>query len=139
MTPLPAAKALDTYFLEARHKLLDLAAILDRVGRGVGSDGTADDPCLGQIRQALEILHDRSGGRAERIQKIFSLDYFRHGLRYEIPNRTAGCNPVSNLGGGNVDVSLNNRINLLCEVAATSVEHDELNKLLEFIDAVPFV
>src|SRR5262249_37923219 len=29
MTPLPAAKALDAYFLEARAKLLDLAAILD--------------------------------------------------------------------------------------------------------------
>src|SRR5262245_27221349 len=30
LQPLPAAKALDNYFLEARAKLLDLAAILDR-------------------------------------------------------------------------------------------------------------
>ncbi len=34
MTPLPSAKALDNYFLEARSKLLDLAAILDRISRG---------------------------------------------------------------------------------------------------------
>jgi hypothetical protein len=33
MTPLPAAKALEAYFLEARCKILDLAAILDRIGR----------------------------------------------------------------------------------------------------------
>jgi hypothetical protein len=75
MILLSAAKALDTYFLEARHKLLDLAAILDRIGRGEGSDAIADDPRIAQIRQALEVVRDRNGGRAERIQQIFSLEY----------------------------------------------------------------
>jgi hypothetical protein len=75
MTPLPAAKALDVYYLEARSKLLDLAAILDRIGRGQGSGTTEQDVRLEKIRQALEVLHDQSGGRAERIQQIFSLDY----------------------------------------------------------------
>jgi len=75
MTPLSASKALDGYFLEARSKLLDLAAILDRIGRGRDAAGTSDDPRLERIRSALEVLHDQSGGRAERIQKIFSLDY----------------------------------------------------------------
>lgn len=75
MTPLPANKALDAYFLEARARLLDLAAALDRVGRGAGAATTADDPRLRKIREALEVLGDESGGRAERIQKIFSLDY----------------------------------------------------------------
>jgi hypothetical protein len=75
MNPLPAAKALDAYFLEARSKLLDLAAILDRIGRGREAADVADDPRMERIRQALEVLHDRSGGRAERIQQIFSLDY----------------------------------------------------------------
>jgi hypothetical protein len=75
MTPLPATQALDRYFLEARCKLLDLAAILDRIGRGQDAPGVDDDPRLEKIRQALEVLHDRSGGRAERIQQIFSLDY----------------------------------------------------------------
>ena len=75
MTPLPSTKALDNYFLEARSKLLDLAAILDRIGRGRDAGTTDKDPRLEKIRQALEVLHDRSGGRAERIQQIFSLDY----------------------------------------------------------------
>ena len=75
MTPLPAATALDTYFLEARSKLLDLAAILDRIGRGRDAASLTEDPRLERIRSALEVLHDQSGGRAERIQKIFSLDY----------------------------------------------------------------
>ncbi len=74
-TPLPSCAALDSYFLEARSKLLDLAAILDRIGRGAGSDEVEEDPRLQKVRQALEVLHDRSGGRAERIQQIFSLDY----------------------------------------------------------------
>src|SRR5207248_11800600 len=71
VTPLPANQALDAYFLEARSKLLDLAGILDRINRG----GGLDDPRLARIRQALEVLHDQSGGRAERIQQLFSLDY----------------------------------------------------------------
>ena len=74
-TPLPSAKALDNYFLEARSKLLDLAGILDRIGRGRDAASTDNDPRLERIRKALEVLRDRSGGRAERIQKIFSLDY----------------------------------------------------------------
>jgi hypothetical protein len=75
MTPLPAAQALDSYFLEARSKLLDLAGILDRIGRGRDGAGVEDDPRLKRIREALEVLLDRSGGRAERVQQIFSLDY----------------------------------------------------------------
>jgi hypothetical protein len=75
MTPLPAAKALDAYFLEARSKLLDLAGILDRIGRGAEAGAVGPDPRLSRIRQALEILQDVSGGRAERVQQLFSLGY----------------------------------------------------------------
>ncbi len=75
MAPLPAAQTLDRYFLEARSKLLDLAAILDRIDRGQGATAVDKDPRPEKIRQALEVLHDRSGGRAERIQQIFSLEY----------------------------------------------------------------
>ena len=75
MTPLPATQALERYFLEARSKLLDLAAILDRFDRGQRAAELENEPRLEKIRQALEVLHDRSGGRAERIQQIFSLDY----------------------------------------------------------------
>jgi hypothetical protein len=75
MTPMPAAQALERHFLDARCKLLDLAAILDRIGRGPGAGGVNEDTRLEKIRQALEILHDESEGRAERIQQLFSLEY----------------------------------------------------------------
>jgi len=74
LSPLPAPAALDAYFLEARSKLLDLAAILDRIGRGSGANGT-EDPRLVKVLQALELLHDETAGRAELVQRLFSLDY----------------------------------------------------------------
>jgi hypothetical protein len=73
--PLPAPAALDTYFLETRAKLLDVAATLDRLGRGAEAGSVANDQRLERIRQALEVLLDQSGGRAERVQQIFSLEY----------------------------------------------------------------
>jgi hypothetical protein len=76
IAPLPADKALETFFLEARCKLLDIAAILDRINRGQEAGAVdANDPRIERIRKALEVLHDQSGGRAERIQQIFSLEY----------------------------------------------------------------
>ncbi|MCX7700370.1 MAG: hypothetical protein N2039_05795 [Gemmataceae bacterium] len=74
-TPLPAPKALDQFFLEARARLLDLAAILDRIQRGSEAAQVADDPRMIRIREALDVLREPSGSRAERIQRIFSLDY----------------------------------------------------------------
>ncbi len=72
MRPLPAAEALDRYFLEARCKLLEVAAILDRIDRG----GTlASDPRLEKIRKGLEMLLERTGDRAEQLQQVFSLPY----------------------------------------------------------------
>lgn len=75
MNPLPAGKALEAYFLEARSKILDVAAILDRIGRGKDATTATGDPRVDKIHKALEVLLDQSGGRAERIQQIFSLDY----------------------------------------------------------------
>jgi len=75
MNPLPAEQALERYFLEARSKLLDIAAILDRIGRGENARTAELDPRVAKIRQALEVLNDPRSGRAERVQKIFSLDY----------------------------------------------------------------
>ncbi|MBL8865176.1 MAG: hypothetical protein KF873_03565 [Gemmataceae bacterium] len=72
MKPLPATDALEKYYLEARCRLLDLAAILDRVDRG---GGAAADPRVARIREALGLLGGSGSGRAERIQSLFSLDY----------------------------------------------------------------
>jgi hypothetical protein len=75
MTPLPADQALDHYFLEARSKLLDLAGILDRIGRGSRVSEVGRDPRLERIRSAIQTLLSNEPARAERIQRIFSLEY----------------------------------------------------------------
>jgi hypothetical protein len=73
--PLPSRVALDSYFLEARSKLLDVAAILDRIDRGSGAAAVEGDARLERIRRAIEVLHDEGENRAEQVQQIFSLDY----------------------------------------------------------------
>lgn len=75
LTPLPAAQALDQYYLEARCKILDLAAILDRMGRGKDPARAAQDPRVARIMQALDVLRDQEDDRAQRIQQVFSLPY----------------------------------------------------------------
>jgi hypothetical protein len=75
MTPLTSKSALDAFFPEARAKVLDLAAILDRIGRGLGGTETSEDARMAKLRAALEVLLDPSPARAERVQQIFSLDY----------------------------------------------------------------
>ena len=56
-------------------RLLDLAAILDRVDRGPDSGAIANDPRLVKIRAGLEIIHDGSTNRTEQIQRLFSLEF----------------------------------------------------------------
>ncbi len=75
MQPLPAIRALDQFYLDARSRLLDLAATLDRIDRGSAEDDTANDPRLARIRGALEVLLSAEPAKAEQIQKLFSLDY----------------------------------------------------------------
>lgn len=75
MNPLPANRALEQFFLDARCRLLDLAAILDRINRGEQSDAISSDPRIEKIARALEILRSTSSNKAELIQQTFSLDY----------------------------------------------------------------
>ena len=75
MTPLPAAKALDGYFLEARSKLLDLAAMLDRIDRGCDAGAQTNDSRLARIRQGISVLSEPGPERAARVQDVFSLPY----------------------------------------------------------------
>ncbi len=74
-TPLSAEQALDRYFLEARSKILDLAAVLDRIDRGAGASTVAKNPRLEQLRRGLAVLLEKEGNRAERVQQVFSLPY----------------------------------------------------------------
>ncbi len=74
-TPLSAEQALDRYFPEARSKILDLAAVLDRIDRGAGASTVAKNPRLEQLRRGLAVLLEKEGNRAERVQQVFSLPY----------------------------------------------------------------
>jgi hypothetical protein len=75
MQPLPATRALDQFYLDARCRLLDLAATLDRIGRGANAEAAAADPRLARIREALAVLLADGPAKAEQVQKLFSLDY----------------------------------------------------------------
>ena len=73
MTPLPADRVLDQFFLDARSRLLDVAAVFDRLGRG--ADTAAADPRMAKLRQAVELLLGDATNKAERLQQLFSLPY----------------------------------------------------------------
>ena len=70
-----ATEVFDHDFLEARCKILEIAATLDRIDRAPARHGEHPDARLGQFRQALEALVEPGPGRAETIQRIFSLEY----------------------------------------------------------------
>jgi hypothetical protein len=68
-------QVLDHDFLEARGKILEIAAILDRIDRAPARQGEHPDRRLSQLRQAVEALLEPGPGRSETIQHIFSLEY----------------------------------------------------------------
>ena len=68
-----AQQTLDQYFLEMRWRCLSLAADLDRVERGTGGPAVLQgDPRLKKLRQAIGVLLEGKGNRAEQVQNIFS-------------------------------------------------------------------
>jgi hypothetical protein len=64
---------LDGDLLEARGKLIELAAFFDRLKRLPNS--TAGDPRKEKIIQAFKILASDTSAYVERIQELFSLPY----------------------------------------------------------------
>jgi hypothetical protein len=70
-----ALEILDRDFLETRCKILEIAAVLDRIDRAPAHHHVHPDPRAGQLRQALEALCEPGPGRAETIQLIFSREY----------------------------------------------------------------
>ncbi len=65
---------LDTYFLDTRHELLEIAATLDRYDRAVEhAKPTSNDPRRQRIQEALDILAGtQHGDRAEMLLNLFS-------------------------------------------------------------------
>ena len=68
-------EVLDRDFLETRGRILEVAAALDRIDRAPGRAHEAPDRRLAQLRQAIEALLEPGPGRAETVQRLFSLDY----------------------------------------------------------------
>jgi hypothetical protein len=70
------SEVLNRDFLETRSRILDIAAALDRLDRAASHPGeTQPDRRLAQLRQAIEALLEPGPGRAETVQRLFSLDY----------------------------------------------------------------
>jgi hypothetical protein len=69
------ADVLNRDFLETRCRVLDLAAALDRLDDAPLADHEPPDGRLAQLRQAIEALLEPGPGRAETVQRIFSLEY----------------------------------------------------------------
>ncbi len=69
------AEVLNRDFLETRSRVLDLAAALDRLDRAPRAGTESPDSRLAQLRQAIEALLEPEHGRAETVQRIFSLEY----------------------------------------------------------------
>ena len=74
--PMTAPAVLEREFLPLRAKLIEIAAILDRIDR---SDGSVDgDSRRRKVDRALAILQSTETDRAERLQLLFSLPYDQH-------------------------------------------------------------
>ena len=61
-------KVLDLYFMDARSKLIDLGAFMDRVERAQGGE----DFRMQAFRSALKQLEQGNSNRAERVLLAFS-------------------------------------------------------------------
>ena len=72
-TTRTADQIFETEFLLLRAKLLEIAAILDRIDRSEGS--ISDDPRLEKVQTAIDILLSSSDDRAEQLQLVFSRPY----------------------------------------------------------------
>ena len=70
---MAAADVLEREFLEMRAKILELAASFDRLERGDGSVNSDSRTAL--LEAGVRIVLEKQGGRAERVQLLFSQPY----------------------------------------------------------------
>jgi hypothetical protein len=70
---MTAEEVLQREFLDIRCRILDLAAMFDRLDRAAGS--VREDARVKRLQEALEILSERRSDRAEQVQLAFSRPY----------------------------------------------------------------
>ncbi|MCX6889699.1 MAG: hypothetical protein NTU71_09855 [Verrucomicrobia bacterium] len=66
--PRSREQVAELHFMDARYKLLDLAAFLDRLERASGGD----DHRIRGLRQALPLLLEKGDGRVAKILSLWS-------------------------------------------------------------------
>ena len=69
--PLSQREIIDTYFMENRSRILDVAAFLDRLERARAKDAEGDFPYRA-LREAMQALVGDSPTRTKDIQMILS-------------------------------------------------------------------
>ncbi len=69
-SPLTKTEIIDRYFLEHRAKLLDIAALLDRIDRASGDNQT--DFRIKALLECVKELHSDKVGRTERMLLLLS-------------------------------------------------------------------
>ena len=72
---LTPKQTLDTYYLEARRDLLEIAALLDRYDASVEREGAAvdHDALLVTLRKALAHLADPDSPKGDRVDALLEL------------------------------------------------------------------
>ena len=70
--PMTSKEVIDTYFIENRWRILEIAAFLDRVDRSKDPESGRRDFRYKALKQALEILVESKGERTETLQRNFS-------------------------------------------------------------------
>ena len=71
--PLTAAEVLSREFLEIRAQILEVAAAFDRLERAAGD--VSNDPRIARLHEALKVVGEPQGDRAEQVQLVFSRPY----------------------------------------------------------------
>jgi len=71
-SPKSAKQLLDMYFLDIRSALLETAAAFDRIERAEGGAEIFEDPRLGNLKKACDIIKNSRENRAEQFLTLFS-------------------------------------------------------------------
>lgn len=87
---------LDEYYLENRHKLVELAAFMDRLDRARDGGVPENDFRVAAMRRGFEVLCSNSIRRARDIELVLS-DLSDD--PNELPDRTAACGAFHSASG----------------------------------------
>ena len=71
-SPMQASDVLDTYFIENRSRMLDIAAFLDRIERYEGAAAAQADFRYQAFMKIIDLLKVPGSGRAKAIQLALS-------------------------------------------------------------------